>query len=114
MTDIEPNIFVSDKAVKVVKKQLEKRGTPNGSLRLGIKGSGCNGYTYVIQFEDAPAHTRDLVFNFDDLQVLVDPKSAIYLNGCTLDWEQTLLKQGFKFVNPNEKETCGCGHSFSV
>ncbi|MET0592203.1 MAG: iron-sulfur cluster assembly accessory protein, partial [Polyangiaceae bacterium] len=68
----------------------------------------------VIEFSDDPPRERDRVFEFDGIKVFVDPKSLIYLAGTVLDWEQTLMYQGFKFRNPNEKQGCGCGHSFSV
>lgn len=105
---------VTELAAEQIKLQLQKRGTPNGYLRLGVKGSGCSGFSYVIRFEDKPPTEKDKVFQLHDVNIVVDVKSFLYLNGCTLDWEQSLLKQGFKFINPNEKSTCGCGHSFSV
>lgn len=107
-------ISVSEAAAEQIKSQLETRGTPESYLRLGIKGGGCSGFSYVIQFEDNQPRDRDIVFNEHGVKIVVDKKSLIYLNGTTLDWEQGLMKRGFKFVNPNEKSTCGCGHSFSV
>lgn len=107
-------IELTDIAVQQVKLQLEKRGTPNAALRLGVKGAGCSGFTYSIQFEDDPARDRDTAFVFDGLTVLVDKKSLLILNGSILDWEKSLLKQGFKFINPNEKSKCGCGNSFNI
>ncbi len=108
------SITVTPEAAEQVKKQLEKRGTPNGYLRLGLKGGGCSGFSYVLQFEDVLLRTDYIHFESNGIKILVDSKSLIYLNGCTLDWEKTLVKQGFKFINPNEKSSCGCGHSFSV
>ncbi len=108
------HISISPIAAEQVINQLEKRGTPNSYLRLGIKGGGCSGFSYVIQFEDNPPRDRDIVFEEHNVKIVVDKKSIVYLNGTTLDWEKALLKQGFKFVNPNEKSTCGCGHSFTV
>ncbi len=108
------SIEVSPKAVEAIRKQLAKRGTPESSLRVGIRGGGCSGFSYVIEFHDGEPRTRDRVFQFDDVRVVIDPKSLIYLNGSLLDWEQTLMRQGFKFVNPHEKTSCGCGHSFTV
>jgi len=105
-------INITPEAVKQIKNQLIKRGTSDSALRLGIKGSGCNGYSYVIMFEDNPPKDRDIVFNIEDVQVIVDKKSILYLNGCTLDWEKTLMQQGFKFINPREISVCGCGSSF--
>jgi iron-sulfur cluster assembly protein len=110
----EETIQLSEQCAEQVKKQLEKRGTPNAYLRLGLKGGGCSGYTYVIQYEDAAPKETDKTFQSNGINIVVDPKSIVYLNGCVLDWEKNLLKQGFKFNNPNEKASCGCGHSFSV
>jgi iron-sulfur cluster assembly protein len=114
-----PTITVSPAAVEAIARQTKKRGTPDASLRLGIRGGGCSGFSYVIEFHDGPPHARDRVFDFvagdgSKVRVVVDPKSLLYLNGTALEWEQTLMRQGFKFVNPNEKSGCGCGTSFSV
>jgi iron-sulfur cluster assembly protein len=108
------NIDVSDTAIEQIKKQLEKRNTPDAYLRLGVKGGGCSGFSYVIQFEDESPREKDLLFEIKGVKVLVDKKSILYLNGTILNWEKTLLHQGFKFANPNEKSTCGCGVSFNV
>jgi iron-sulfur cluster assembly protein len=108
------HISLSEIAAEQVKLQLQKRGTPDAYLRLGIKGGGCSGYSYVLQYEDDPPKARDKVFQCHGVNVVVDPKSLLLLNGCVLDWEKTLLKQGFKFNNPNEKSSCGCGHSFTA
>lgn len=111
----DKEISVSEAAAVQIKQQLENRGTPNAFLRLGVKGSGCSGFSYVIQFEDgSPRPERDLTFQIEGVNLVIDVKSLVYLKGSTLDWEYSLLKQGFKFINPNEKSTCGCGHSFSV
>jgi iron-sulfur cluster assembly protein len=115
----EPNLTVSSGAVEAIARQMRKRGTPEASLRLGIRGGGCSGFTYVIEFHDGQPHRRDRVLDYlatdgTRVRVVVDPKSLIYLNGTVLEWEQTLMRQGFKFANPNEKSGCGCGSSFSV
>jgi iron-sulfur cluster assembly protein len=113
------HLAVAPGAVDAIARQLQKRGTPEASLRLGIRGGGCSGFTYVIEFHDGAPHARDRVFDHvasdgTKVRVLVDPKSLVYLNGTTLEWEQTLMRQGFKFANPNEKSGCGCGTSFGV
>ncbi|MGH7271218.1 MAG: HesB/IscA family protein [Polyangiaceae bacterium] len=110
---------MSSKAVDAIARQVQKRGSPEASLRLGIRGGGCSGFSYVIEFHDGPPHARDRVFDYvasdgSKVKVVVDPKSLVYLNGTVLDWEQTLMHQGFKFGNPNEKSGCGCGSSFNV
>jgi len=114
MTDVPYNISVSPKAAEQIKNQLIKRGTPESYLRLGVKGGGCSGFAYVIQFEDGPLKEKDLLFEMEGVKVVVDKKSILYLNGSILNWEKTLMHQGFKFTNPNEKATCGCGTSFTV
>jgi iron-sulfur cluster assembly protein len=114
-----PVVTVSVQAVDAIARQMRKRGTPDASLRLGLRGGGCSGFSYVIEFHDGPPRARDRVFDFvasdeTPVRVVVDPKSLLYLNGTVLEWEQTLMRQGFKFTNPNEKSGCGCGSSFSV
>lgn len=106
-------VQVTPKAVVKAKEALVKRGTPSGMLRLGVRGGGCSGFSYAIEFADA-AGPRDNVFEFDGLKVVVDPKSLVLLNGTTLDYENKLMSHGFKLVNPNEKSGCGCGESFNV
>jgi iron-sulfur cluster assembly protein len=112
-------IEVTAKAVEAIKKQIAKRGLPETSLRVGIRGGGCSGFSYVIEFHDGAPRPKDRVFDYvavdgTPVRVVVDPKSLLYLNGSVLEWEQTLMQQGFKFVNPHEKSSCGCGHSFTV
>ncbi len=112
-------ITVSPKAVEAILRQMKKRGTMEAALRLGIRGGGCSGFSYVIEFHDGPPRPKDYVFDYKaadgtPVRVVVDPKSLIYLNGTVLEWEQTLMSQGFKFENPQEKTSCGCGHSFTV
>ena len=112
---------VSLAAIEAIEKNIAKRGTPaeTTALRVGIRGGGCSGFSYVIEFHDGAPRARDRVMDFTSesgrpVRVLVDPKSLIYLNGSTLDWEKTVMQQGFKFRNPNEKTSCGCGTSFTV
>jgi iron-sulfur cluster assembly protein len=112
-------LSVTPQAVDAIARQKKKRGTMDAALRLGIRGGGCSGFSYVIEFHDGAPHARDRVFDYTasdgtPVRVVVDPKSLIYLAGTTLEWQQTLMQQGFKFSNPNEKAGCGCGHSFSV
>ncbi len=107
------SISVSPKAAVKAKEALAKRGTPTAMLRLGVRGGGCSGFGYVIEFAEEPG-ARDKVFEFDGLKVVIDPKSLVLLNGATLDYETKLMGHGFKFVNPNEKTSCGCGESFTV
>ena len=84
-----------------------------GDSALGIHGGGCSGLSYNIRFDTQPRE-RDRVYNFEDVRVFVDPKSFIYLHGMILDYEETLMRQGFNFINPNSTKSCGCGSSFSA
>lgn len=101
-------------AAAFARQKLEKRGTPDAVVRVGIKGGGCSGFSYVIQFEDGEPKARDYAYEVDGVRFIVDKKSFVYLAGSTLDYEKTLMFQGFKFRNPNEASSCGCGHSFTV
>jgi iron-sulfur cluster assembly protein len=107
------SFLLTDKAIAAVKARLEKRGTLEAYLRVGLKGGACEGYSYHIQFDDKGLTNKDYELNCDGVKILIDKKSAIYLNGATLDYEQTLLEQGFKFRNGKEASTCGCGKSVS-
>lgn len=104
---------LTPKAVEMAKKALERRGTPAAALRLGVRGGGCSGASYVIEFADK-IRDRDNVYEFDGLKVVIDPKSLVYLRGSVLDYEVKLMSHGFKFQNPNEKKGCGCGESFGI
>lgn len=108
-----PPITVTAKAIEMGKKALERRGTPDAGLRIGVRGGGCSGVSYAIDFADK-VRAHDLVLVFDGLRVVVDPKSLVYLRGSILDYEVKLMQHGFKFRNPNEKSGCGCGESFGI
>jgi iron-sulfur cluster assembly protein len=105
---------VTDRAVKRIRTAMAKEGISptEGGLRLGVMGGGCSGLSYSIKF-DAQPRERDRIFEFDGVRVFVDPKSFLYLHGMTLDYEETLMRQGFNFINPNSTRSCGCGSSFS-
>jgi iron-sulfur cluster assembly protein len=105
---------ISDGAVESAKKRLAQRGTPEAAIRLGVRGGGCSGFSYVIEFADDPPRDRDLVFEAGGVRFYVDKKSIVYLAGSVLDFEKTLVFSGFKFKNPQEASRCGCGHSFQV
>ena len=108
-------INVTEKAQARILAGLEKQGVSpaEGGLRLGIQGGGCSGLSYSVQF-DTQARERDRIFQFGEVRIFVDPKSFLYLHGMTLDWEDTLMRQGFVFKNPNVSKSCGCGTSFSI
>lgn len=107
-------LTLTDAAVEAARMALNKRGTPDAAIRLGIKGGGCSGFSYVIEYEDDPPRARDRSFEFEGVRVIIDKKSLVYLMGTVLDFEKTLMKQGFKFRNPNEATSCSCGTSFTV
>ena len=109
------SVLVTERAVKRIRIAMAKEGISpaEGGMRLGVLGGGCSGLSYSIKFDTQPRE-RDRVFTFDDVRVFVDPKSFLYLNGMTLDYEETLMRQGFNFINPNSSRSCGCGSSFTA
>ena len=104
-------IDMSPKAVEMARSQIDKRGAPGAALRIGLRGGGCSGFSYVMEFQDGPPRDKDRVFDFDGVRLIVDPKSLLMLNGTTIDYETSVMGHGFKFVNPNVKGACGCGAS---
>jgi iron-sulfur cluster assembly protein len=114
LTPNQKGIQVTASALKRIRVAMAKEGISpaEGGLRLGVQGGGCSGLSYNIRFDTQPRE-RDRIYQFEDVRVFVDPKSFIYLHGMILDYEETLLRQGFNFVNPNSTKSCGCGSSFS-
>ena len=105
---------VTDTASKKIKHNLEKRGKGIG-IRVGVRTTGCSGLAYTMEYVDE--YTAEVgVTNFaqKDFVVLVDAKSLVYLNGLTMDWVRNGLNEGFDFINPNERDRCGCGESFRI
>jgi len=109
---IAPVVLTPTAIGKVREIMGQQNPVPSG-LRIGVVGGGCSGFSYSMAFENA-AGMMDKTFNFDGLKVYVDATSLMYLNGCVVDYVETLEGAGFKFENPNVKSTCGCGSSFSV
>jgi iron-sulfur cluster assembly accessory protein len=107
-----PLILTDSAAVKVREIMATQDPLPAG-LRIGVVGGGCSGFQYSMSFENQ-AGMMDKVLSFDGLKVFVDATSLMYLNGCVVDYVETLEAAGFKFENPAVKSTCGCGSSFSV
>lgn len=105
---------ITEGAAQHGREKLEKRGSPEAAIRLGVKGGGCSGFSYVVQYEDGEPRARDYAYQIDGVRFVLDKKSFVYLAGSVFDFEKTLMYQGFKFKNPNESSSCGCGHSFTV
>ncbi len=114
LDSVNAPIEVSEGALWAIKGQLEKRLTPDTCLRLGVKGSGCSGFSYVIQFDDNVVSERDITWKLNDVIFVVDKKSLLFLTGAKLNWKKSLMYTGFVFENPQESSRCGCGHSFTV
>jgi iron-sulfur cluster assembly accessory protein len=106
-------ITLTPNAIAKVKEIMAQQNPAPTGLRVGVVGGGCSGFSYSMQFENS-AGLMDKVFDMDGLKVYVDATSVMYLNGCRVDYVETLEGAGFKFENPNVKSTCGCGSSFSV
>lgn len=124
----QKGIQITEKALKRIRVAMAKEGVSpkQGGLRVGIQGGGCSGLSYNIRFDSQPRE-RDRVYSFGagietvgdptngaPIRVFVDPKSFIYLHGMVLDFEETLMRQGFNFINPNSTKSCGCGSSFTA
>ncbi len=106
------SITLTQQAANHVSRYLAKRGKGVG-LRLGVRTTGCSGMAYKLEYVDEP-DADDLVFENFGVKVFVDAKSLPYIDGTELDYAREGLNEGFKFSNPNEKATCGCGESFTV
>jgi len=108
-------VVVTEAAAQEIAKQRAKRGTPNARIRVGVRGGGCTGFTYVFEWADEPKST-DSIFSAtspegEQVGIVGDPKSLVYLGGMTLDFVRGMMGHGFKFNNPNAKGSCGCGES---
>lgn len=103
-------IDITVAAADEIARQRAKRGTPGAAIRVGIRGGGCTGFTYVFEWADEPRAT-DKVFSAHGVTVVTDPKSFVYLRGMQLDFVRGMMGHGFKFNNPNAKGACGCGES---
>jgi iron-sulfur cluster assembly protein len=110
-----PVIHMTEKAAKKIIALLAKDGVSpeSGGLRVGVQGGGCSGLSYAMRL-DTQSRDRDKIFEAFGARLFVDPKSLLYLNGTTLEYEETLMRQGFVFQNPNAARNCGCGSSFTA
>jgi iron-sulfur cluster assembly protein len=107
-------IEISDTAARKIRNLMAKQGITDGGLRVGVKGGGCSGLSYIFAWEKE-ARFGDQVFEGPEgAKLFVDRKSLIYLNGTVLDYDTSLISKGFVFNNPNAKTTCGCGSSFGA
>ena len=112
-------INVTETAAEKIIELLAEEAKVGAGLRVFVQGGGCSGFSYVIEFSDDPPRSGDTVLEFSEegastVRVYCDKKSILYLGGSVLDYEKTLMYQGFKFRNPQEASKCGCGHSFTV
>jgi iron-sulfur cluster assembly accessory protein len=106
-------VTLTSKAVAKVREIMSQQDPVPAGLRVGVVGGGCSGFSYSMSFENSPG-MMDKVFDMEGLKVYVDASSVMYLDGCIVDYLETLEGAGFKFENPNVKSTCGCGSSFNV
>ena len=106
-------ISLSDSAAERVRKFLASRGKGLG-VRLGVKTTGCSGLSYVLEFVDEVNEAEDAVFTDKGVNVIIDKKSLVFLDGTELDFTREGLNEGFKFNNPNVKDACGCGESVTI
>lgn len=106
-------VGIADSAVKRLRMLLEDRKTPEAGLRIAVRGGGCSGLSYNLEWAEKPRE-RDKIFEREGVRIFVDPKSYLYLIGTELIYEEGLMASGFKLHNPNVKAACGCGESFTV
>ncbi len=105
-------VTLTDKAVEMIRDAMTREGLQGYGIRIGVVGGGCSGFQYSMDFESA-ARDGDMTFEQDGVKLYVDPMSSMYLQGVTIDYVVGLQGAGFKFTNPNARNTCGCGQSFS-
>ena len=106
-------IALSPTATDEVKRLIGLENKPNLGLRIGVKGGGCSGLSYVLGLEEATPKQFDTVLEQDGVKILVDAKSHLYLDGTTIDFKNAVMGGGFQFNNPAAKKSCGCGSSFT-
>jgi iron-sulfur cluster assembly protein len=107
-------ITLTDIAVKQVKQIIAEMKNEQEYLRVGVKGGGCSGFQYSLALDEKYDKDKDTLIEQDGVKIVVDKRSALYLNGTQIDFHDEMLKKGFVFSNPNAVGKCGCGSSFSV
>ncbi len=110
----EFSIRLTERAARWVLDRHARLGQPEAALRVGVKGGGCAGYTYVTDATVEPPTDRDEVLEFFGLKVYVDKRSLRLIGGSVIDMQKSLMQTGLRFQNPHEASTCGCGSTFSV
>lgn len=112
-TAVKPPVQLTAGAVAEVRRLMNEQADPSKAcLRVGVKGGGCSGMTYVLEFDERKQD--DLLLRQDDISIVIHPMHLLYVHGMTIDFESGLNARGFVFRNPNAKTTCGCGTSFST
>ena len=114
-TTAQEGVILTESAAKEIRKIIEDQELDAGKVRLrvGVKGGGCSGFSYVLDLTETEKDT-DEVFEHAGIKIVCDPKSLLYLNGTTVDFKDEIMGRGFVFTNPNATSSCGCGSSFSV
>ena len=110
------SILLTEKAATQIKKIVTESGLPaeETRLRVGVKGGGCSGFSYMLDLTEEPRGDMDEELESNGIKVLVDMKSLLYLDGTEIDFKDEVMQQGFVFKNPNATSSCGCGSSFSA
>lgn len=109
-----PVILTENAASQVKKFQEEHQFPTDAFLRIGLVAGGCSGFSYSLAFDDKYDEEKDSKYEQHGISIVVDKKSALYLDGTTVDWHERIDRQGFSFENPQARKSCGCGSSFSV
>ena len=109
-------ILLTEKAASEIKKIVKDQGLPEAEtrLRVGVKGGGCSGFSYMLDLTEEPKGEMDEEMDCNGIKTLVDMKSALYLDGTEIDFKDEVMARGFVFKNPNATSTCGCGSSFTA